>query len=120
VKQNGVTIYTNGSADAHRPAHAHVRGKGRHTRIGPIGKELSNNHKMSPQQNKVYKDNWRAIRNELNKLGRVLMAIDKLKNLKPSLIINFEPQLKIIENRRNGYPADWNPPDWSRAACPNT
>ena len=50
AKKNGVTIETYGSNDVHKPAHAHVKGKGKHVRIGPNGKPLKGQPELSNQQ----------------------------------------------------------------------
>jgi hypothetical protein len=72
--QNGVKIEHYGTAD-HGPAHAHVKGGGPETKIGPKGYPLKNQPSLTPKQSKVVRNNQQAIRRELNKLGRANMRL---------------------------------------------
>lgn len=74
VKENGVIVQHYGMAD-HGPAHAHVKGGGAETKIGPKGHPLKNQPELSPKQNKVIIKNRKIIRKELNKLGRARMRM---------------------------------------------
>ena len=70
AKRNGVTIKTYGTNDAHKPAHAHVNGQGNEVRIGANGKPLKGEKELSPQQQKVVKENIKDIRKEVNAIGK--------------------------------------------------
>ncbi len=74
VKQNGVKIEHYGTAD-HGPAHAHVKGGGAETKIGPKGNPLNNQPDLTSKQRKVVRNNKNLIRKELNKLGRANMRL---------------------------------------------
>ena len=77
AKKNGVTIETYGSNDVHKPAHAHVKGKGKHVRIGPNGKPLKGQPELSNQQKNVVDENISAIRREVNKIGKENKRIEE-------------------------------------------
>ena len=70
AKKNGITIETHGTNDVHKPAHAHVTGKGEHVRIGANGKPLKGQPELSPQQKRIVVSNKSAIRREVNKIGK--------------------------------------------------
>jgi hypothetical protein len=56
VEEKGVKIYTHGTNDPHKPAHAHVEGKGDEVRIGENGKPLKGQNELSGRQKEVVKD----------------------------------------------------------------
>ena len=70
ARKNGITIKTYGTNDAHKPAHAHVIGKGKEIRIGANGKPLKGEGELSTAQKKVVKDNKKEIRKEVNAIGK--------------------------------------------------
>ena len=75
VRQNGVTVEHYGTSD-HGPAHAHVKGGGPETKVGPKGNELKGQNDLTPKQRSVVRNNKNLIRNELNKLGRANKRIE--------------------------------------------
>jgi len=70
AKQGGVTIEHYGLKD-HGPAHAHVKGGGPETKIGPMGYPLKGQTALTPKQKNVVDACRPQIRKELNKLGRL-------------------------------------------------
>ena len=58
----------------HPPAHLHVKGGGRQTRIGPNGYPTGNNPAMTARQRAAYDVNKAAVRRALNKIGRYLKS----------------------------------------------
>lgn len=54
----------------HPPAHAHVKGEGKTTRIGANGKPLKGDPELSPTQKRVVERNLAEIRNAINKIRR--------------------------------------------------
>jgi RHS repeat-associated protein len=70
AKENGITIKTYGTNDAHKPAHAHVIGKGSEVRVGPNGKPLKGQPELSTQQKKVVDNHRKALRKEVKALGK--------------------------------------------------
>ncbi|NVO11007.1 MAG: hypothetical protein HXX16_13685 [Bacteroidales bacterium] len=79
AKENGVTIKTHGTNDAHKPAHAHVEGEGQTTRIGPKGKPLKDQPSLTTKQNKVVQKYQKEIRKEVNKIGRANKKLEGQK-----------------------------------------
>ncbi len=77
VNENGVKIEHYGTAD-HGPAHAHVKGGGPETKIGPKGYPLKNQPDLTSKQRNVVRNNQKLIRKELNKLGRANMRIGNI------------------------------------------
>lgn len=70
VRKNGVTVESYGTNDVHKPAHAHVKGGGRETRIGANGKPLKGQPDLSAKQGKVVEQAKKDIRKEINKVGK--------------------------------------------------
>jgi hypothetical protein len=56
----------------HGFAHAHVKGGGPETRIGPKGNPYRTDPPLSAKQSKVVRDNRKQIRKAINKIGRWL------------------------------------------------
>ena len=56
--------------DAHKPAHAHVIGKGNEVRVGPNGKPLKGQPELSTQQKKVVDNHRKALRKEVKAIGK--------------------------------------------------
>ena len=56
--------------DAHKPAHAHVIGKGNEVRVGPNGKPLRGQPELSTQQKKVVDNHRKALRKEVKAIGK--------------------------------------------------
>ena len=77
VKKNGITIKSYGTNDAHKPAHAHVKGKGHEVRIGPNGKPLKGENELSTQQKQIVDENKKEIRREINKVGKENKKIEE-------------------------------------------
>jgi hypothetical protein len=101
VKQNGVTIEHYGTAD-HGPAHAHVKGGGAETKIGPKGYPIKNQPSLTAKQRGVVQRNSKIIRTELNKLGRANMRLSGLKIGvigDVSLLLNFYEAQKLADER---------------------
>ncbi len=69
---NGVKVEHYYRSDDHAPAHAHVVGGGRTTRIGANGKPLAGDPELSSAQRAVINENKSAIRKSVNKIGRWL------------------------------------------------
>ena len=65
--ENRPLIYTN---DAHKPAHAHVTGKGSEVRVGPNGKPLKGQPELSTQQKRVVDNHKKALRKEVKAIGK--------------------------------------------------
>ena len=76
ANENGVTVNSHGTNDAHKPAHAHVSGEGNPVRVGANGKPLKGQSELSTKQSKVVKNNLKAIRKEVNKVGKANKAIE--------------------------------------------
>ena len=70
AKENGITIKTYGTNDVHKPAHAHVKGKGSEVRVGPNGKPLKGQPELSSQQKKVVDNHRKALRKEVKAIGK--------------------------------------------------
>jgi RHS repeat-associated protein len=68
----GVTIEHYYRSDDHGPAHAHVKGGGSTTRIGPNGKPLAGDPELTAAQRQLVEANKAAIRRALGKIGRWL------------------------------------------------
>jgi RHS repeat-associated protein len=68
AKKNGVTVKSYGTNDAHKPAHAHVKGGGEQVRVGANGKPLKGQPDLSTKQQKVVTEAKKEIRKEVNKL----------------------------------------------------
>jgi len=62
----------NYKSNDHAPAHAHVVGGGKTTRIGPNGKPLEGDPELTAVQRSVVEANKSAIRRAVNKIGRWL------------------------------------------------
>ncbi|MEQ9264019.1 MAG: RHS repeat-associated core domain-containing protein, partial [Balneolaceae bacterium] len=77
ANENGVTIKSYGTNDVHKPAHAHVIGGGEQVRIGPNGKPLKGQPELSNTQQSVVTNNKKAIRKEVNKVGRANQALEE-------------------------------------------
>ncbi len=78
AEENDVIVEHYGTEADHGPAHAHVKGgDGPNTKIGPKGHEVRGCPEMSTKQRKVVRKNRKAIRKELNKVGRTFKALDK-------------------------------------------
>lgn len=75
----GVKVKSYGTNDVHQPAHAHVSGGGKTTRIGPKGKPLKGEPELTPRQRKVVDSHKKIIRKELNKVGRANMHNEKIR-----------------------------------------
>jgi RHS repeat-associated protein len=56
----------------HPPAHAHVKGGGETTRIGPNGHPLAGEPELAPAQKRAVEANKPAVRRAVNKIGRWL------------------------------------------------
>jgi hypothetical protein len=56
--------------DAHKPAHAHVTGKGSEVRVGPNGKPLKGQPELSTQQKRVVDNHKKALRKEVKAIGK--------------------------------------------------
>ncbi len=69
---NGVKVEHYYRGDDHAPAHAHVVGGGRTTRIGANGKPLHGDPELTSAQRAVIDENKSAIRKSVNKIGRWL------------------------------------------------
>ena len=76
-KKNGITIKTYGTNDAHKPAHAHVIGKGKEVRIGANGNPLKGEPELSSQQRKVVQSSKKEIRREVNAIGKQNKKIEE-------------------------------------------
>ena len=73
LAENGrVKIEHNYRSNDHGPAHAHVKGGGPETRIGPNGKPLPGNPEMTTEQQELYDDNKSQVRRAINTIGRWL------------------------------------------------
>ncbi len=70
AEEGGVKVKSYGTADAHKPAHAHVKGGGSEVRVGPNTKPLKGEPELSPKQRKVVEKHKKAIRKELKKVGK--------------------------------------------------
>ena len=76
AKKNGVTVKSYGTNDAHKPAHAHVKGGGDQVRVGANGKPLKGQPELSTKQQKVVSGSKKEIRKEVNKVGKANKAIE--------------------------------------------
>lgn len=76
TKENGVTVKSYGTNDAHKPAHAHVKGGGKEVRVGANGKPLKGQPELSTKQQKVVTGAKKEIRREVNKVGRANQALE--------------------------------------------
>ena len=75
-----VTITHNYKSNDHPPAHAHVDGGGPKTRIGPNGHPATQlDAPMTPAQRKVYDANKSQVRRAINKIGRWLNWMKKIR-----------------------------------------
>ena len=81
-KKNGITIKTFGSNDKHKPAHAHVLGKGNEVRIGANGKPLKGEPELTTQQKKVVDSSKKEIRKEVNAIGKQNKKIEEYERNK--------------------------------------
>ncbi|MPM39914.1 hypothetical protein SDC9_86550 [bioreactor metagenome] len=79
IKENGVTEKSYGTNDAHKPAHAHVKGGGKEVRVGPNGKPLKGQPELSDKQRKVVENNKKVIRKEVNAVGKQNKKIEDQK-----------------------------------------
>jgi RHS repeat-associated protein len=79
AEERGVTINHNYRGDEHGPAHAHVKGGGKDTRIGPLGHPLKGDPPLSPQQRAVVQRHQKQIRRTLNKIGRWLRYVQRAR-----------------------------------------
>ena len=70
AKENGITIKTYGTNDAHKPAHAHVTGKGSEVRVGPNGKPLKGQPELTTQKKRVVDNHKKALRKEVKAIGK--------------------------------------------------
>ena len=77
AKKNGVEVKSYGSNDAHKPAHAHVKGGGKEVRIGANGHPLKGQPELTTKQAKVVKEYKKDIRKEINKVGKANQALEK-------------------------------------------
>jgi RHS repeat-associated protein len=77
AKENGVTVKSYGTNDAHKPAHAHVKGGGKEVRVGPNGKPLKGQPELSDKQKKVIDNNRKEIRKEVNAVGKENKKIEE-------------------------------------------
>jgi RHS repeat-associated protein len=73
--ENGVQIISHGSNDRHKPAHVHVIGGGKETRIGANGKPLKNQPELTTKQKAVVVNHKKEIRKEVNKVGKANQRI---------------------------------------------
>ncbi len=78
IKKNGVTVEHYYRSIDHAPAHLHVIGQGRSTRIGANGRPLSNNPPLTPAQQVVVNDNISLVRSSVNKIKNWLKFQDHL------------------------------------------
>lgn len=72
ASEGGVTIEHNYRSGDHGPAHLHVTGGGRETKIGQNGKPLKGEPELTPQQQRAVNNNKAAIRRAVGKIGRWL------------------------------------------------
>jgi hypothetical protein len=77
AKENGVTVKSYGTNDAHKPAHAHVKGGGKEVRVGPNGKPLKGQPELTDKQKKVIDNNRTEIRKEVNAVGKENKKIEQ-------------------------------------------
>jgi RHS repeat-associated protein len=77
VKENGVKVKSYGTNDAHKPAHAHVKGGGKEVRVGANGKPLKGQPELSDKQKKVIDNNRKEIRKEVNAVGKENKKIEE-------------------------------------------
>ena len=77
AKKDGVSIEHYYRSNDHAPAHAHVKGGGKETRIGPNGHPISTDPPMTSVQQKVYDSNKSQIRRKINKIGKWLDYYDE-------------------------------------------
>ena len=75
VNQNGVKVEHYYKSGDHGPAHAHVKGGGPETRIGPNGHPIQNDPPMTKAQQRVYDSNKSQIRRKINKIGKWLSRL---------------------------------------------
>ena len=78
AEENGVRIQSYGSNDVHKPAHAHVIGGGKETRIGANGKPMKGQPPLTTKQRKVVDNHKTQIRKEVNKVGRANQRIQRI------------------------------------------
>ena len=74
---NGVKFEHYYNSNDHGPAHAHVKGGGPDTRIGPNGKPIQDSPMMTARQQKVYDANKSGIRRKINKIGKWLKWLNR-------------------------------------------
>lgn len=72
VEGGGVSVEHYYRSNDHPPAHAHVIGGGKTTRIGPNGKPLAGDPELTPIQRRLVDENKSRIRRNVNKIGRWL------------------------------------------------
>jgi RHS repeat-associated protein len=72
AEKGGVSVEHYYRSNDHPPAHAHVKGGGDSTRIGPNGKPLAGDPPLTARQQAVVDANKSVIRRALSKVGRWL------------------------------------------------
>lgn len=77
VNQGGVKIEHYYKSGDHGHAHAHVKGGGPETKIGPNGHPMKGSPSMTTKQQSVYDSNRKTVRKTLNKIGKYLKYIGK-------------------------------------------
>jgi hypothetical protein len=77
VNQDGVKIEHNYRSGDHGYAHAHVKGGGPETKIGPKGHPFKGFPEMTTKQRSVYEANRSTVRKSRNKIGKYLKYIGK-------------------------------------------
>jgi hypothetical protein len=72
AQEGGIVIEHYYHGNDHGPAHAHVIGGGRPTRIGANGHPLAGDPELTPSQRAVYVHHRSRIRRAVKKIGRWL------------------------------------------------
>lgn len=72
VDENGVQIKSYYPDDHGNPAHLHVYGAGRPTKIGPQGLPVKGYPDLSPQQSKVVENNIKLIKKAIKEAQKIL------------------------------------------------
>jgi hypothetical protein len=74
ASEGDVTVEHYYRSGDHSPAHAHVKGGGETTRIGPNGKPLAGQPELTGPQQAAVDANESTIRSAVNKIGRWLKS----------------------------------------------
>lgn len=79
ASENGVIIYHNYRSNDHGPAHVHVRGRGKETRVQQNGNPMKGDAELSPVQRQVVRKHRPKIRKAVDKIYRWLKYYEMIE-----------------------------------------